>query len=79
MDATDPELPATVPGPRKPSGWWWVGHVFFGLLSGLVCYFSWRKTDKDAAVRHLLHSIWLGIAGQAAIYGIVVGVILLQA
>lgn len=51
----------SMPSPDKyPSYWWWVGHVFFGMITGLVCYVVWKDENPKAAKKHLIHSIWVG-------------------
>ena len=45
---------------KSPSYWWWVGHVFFGMMTGLVCYVVWKDENPKAAKKHLIHSIWIG-------------------
>ena len=35
---------------------WYIGHVLFGVISGLICYFKYRKKDVDAG-NHLMLSM----------------------
>lgn len=44
-----------------PNKIWWVGHVFFWLITGIICYFVWKNRNIKAARRHLIHSTWIGI------------------
>ena len=44
---------------ESPSRLWYVGHMFFGILSGILCFLKWRKTNRRMAIRHLLHSLWI--------------------
>ena len=46
---------------KFPSNWWWVGHAFFGIFTGLVCYIVWKDDNANAAKKHLIHSIWIGV------------------
>ena len=43
-----------------PSKIWYVGHLFFGIITGLICYIIWQDKNKEAARKHLIHSIWIG-------------------
>ena len=62
MDSHGAAPPAT-----RPSRMWYVGHVFFGLVSGLVCFLVWKDDNRRAANRHLVHSIWIPVAAWAAV------------
>ncbi len=44
-----------------PSKIWYVGHIFFWVITGLVCYILWKDKNLEAARKHLIHSIWLGL------------------
>ena len=44
-----------------PSKIWYVGHVFFWVITGLICYILWKDKNQKAARKHLIHSIWLGM------------------
>ena len=41
--------------------WWFLAHVFLGIISGLVVFILWKKKNKRAATIHLIHSIWIPI------------------
>ncbi len=47
---------------ERPSPLWYIGHIFFWVITGLICYLVWKDRNIEAARRHLIHSIWLGIA-----------------
>ena len=49
----------------SPSRLWWVAHVFCWVISGLVCYLVWKDRNREAARRHLVHSLWIPIAANA--------------
>lgn len=51
-------LPSSI---KKPSNWWWVGHLFFGIITGLVVYVTWKEENPKMAKKHLIHSIWIGL------------------
>ncbi len=51
-----------------PSKIWYVGHVFFWVITGLVCYVLWKDKNQEAARRHLIHSIWLGMVLPVAVF-----------
>ncbi len=38
---------------RAPSKLWWVGHIIFGLVTGLVCYVIWKDENPIAAKKSL--------------------------
>ena len=38
---------------------WYISHIFFWVGSGTACWFQFRRTDRAAARRHLLRSIWI--------------------
>ena len=44
-----------------PSKIWYVGHVFFWIITGLICYILWKERNIESAHKHLKHSIWLGL------------------
>ncbi len=44
-----------------PSKLWYVGHLFFWIITGLICYILWKDRNLEAARKHLVHSIWLGL------------------
>lgn len=45
----------------RPCRFWYLAHLFFGVLSGVLCYAMWRNRNRSAAKMHLIHSIWLPI------------------
>ena len=47
--------------PGSPSKIWYVGHAFFWVITGLICFILWEEKNPDAARRHLIHSIWIGV------------------
>ena len=51
---------STPEAPKIPSKLWWIGHIFFGIITGLICYILWKDENPKAAKKHLIHSIWLG-------------------
>ena len=58
---------------KKPSFLWYIGHVFFGIITGLVCYVIWKDENPKAAKWHLIHSIWLPFAIYIILFGVVFG------
>ena len=54
--------------PRTPPKIWYVAHIFLWIISGLVCYVLWKDENRQAAKRHLLHSLWIGLAGGIIIW-----------
>ena len=48
-------------GAVAPSKLWYVGHVFFWIITGLICYILWKERNIESARKHLKHSIWLGL------------------
>ncbi len=44
---------------RSPSKIWYVGHLFFWIITGLICYIIWKDENKQMAKKHLIHSIWI--------------------
>lgn len=48
------------PEPRL-SRWWYVGHVFLWIVTGLICYLAYRNDRPIQARHHLITSVWLGI------------------
>ena len=55
-----------------PSKWWYLGHAFFWIITGLVVYVLYKDTNKAAARAHLIVSIFLGVAGAIVFIGIMV-------
>lgn len=45
-----------------PSKWWYLGHIFFWVITGLICYLIYKDTNRPAAKKHLIHSIWVTFA-----------------
>lgn len=43
----------------RPSSLWYLGHIFIGIVSGLICYLLWHEKNKKAAKKHLIVSIVL--------------------
>jgi len=52
---------------KVPSKWWYVGHIFCWVITGLICYILWKEENLKAAKKHLIHSIWIGIIGYVPI------------
>lgn len=50
-----------------PSKWWYVGHLFFWVITGLVVYILYKDTNKEAARKHLIVSLVLGIVAMVGI------------
>lgn len=48
--------------PKWPSKMWWVGHVFLGLITGIICYVVWKEDNKKAAKKHLVWSLIIMLA-----------------
>ena len=63
--------------PPVPSKWWYVGHAFFWIITGLVVYVLYKDTNKEAARRHLIVSIFLGVVVAVVFVAIMVAVELL--
>lgn len=42
-----------------PSKWWYVGHLLFWVVTGLICYVLYKDTHPREARHHLITSIWL--------------------
>ncbi len=59
---------------QAPSRLWWVAHVFFWVISGLICYLVWKDRNNDAAKKHLIHSLWIPIV----IYGFLMVILALS-
>ena len=57
-----------------PSKWWYVGHLFFWLITGLVVYILYKDTNKEAARKHLIVSLVLGIVAAVAIFGLMLAI-----
>lgn len=61
MDGSEGAPPGIAAEPRI-SAWWYVGHVFMWVVTGLICYVIYRDERPLRARRHLIVSIWLGFA-----------------
>lgn len=59
----------TQPTTEAPSKLWYVGHVLFWVITGLVCYVLWKDKNPVVARRHLIHSIWIGMVLPVAAFG----------
>jgi len=49
-------------GPARKSGpgkIWYVGHLFFWVVTGLICFVLYKDTHPKEARHHLITSIWL--------------------
>ena len=57
-----------------PSKWWYVGHLFFWVITGLVVYILYKDTNREAARKHLIVSLVLGIVVFAALVGLLLAV-----
>ncbi len=51
-----------------PSKIWYVGHFFLWIITGLVCYLIWKDKNKEAARKHLIHSIWIGLIPEIFVW-----------
>lgn len=58
--------------PPVPSKWWYVGHAFFWVITGLVVYILYKDTNKEAARKHLIVSLVLGIVVAIAFVALMV-------
>ena len=55
----------------SPSRLWWIAHVFFWVISGLICYLVWKDRNRDAARKHLIHSLWFPLVVQGLLMVII--------
>lgn len=46
---------------ESPSKIWYFLHLFLWIMTGLLCYMSWRKKNPAAAKKQLIHSVWIGL------------------
>ena len=53
---------------ETPNKLWWLGHVVFWIITGLICYILWKDRNEQAARKHLIHSIWIGFVGPIVIF-----------
>ena len=58
--------------PPVPSKWWYAGHAFFWVITGLVVYILYKDTNKEAARKHLIVSLVLGIVVAIAFVALMV-------
>lgn len=40
-----------------PNKLWYVAHIFFSILTGLICYILWKDKNPKMAKKHLILSI----------------------
>ncbi|MDA7952893.1 MAG: hypothetical protein MPI95_06480 [Nitrosopumilus sp.] len=57
----------TEPPRDRPSDWWFIMFVIFGLLTAPALYLSWRKRDRAVAARYL--KLGLGIWFTTGFFG----------
>ena len=38
---------------------WYISHILFWVGSGTACWLQFRRTDRAAAKRHLVRSVWI--------------------
>ncbi len=55
------EAPPPPPKPATPSKLWYAGHVFFWVITGLICYILWQDQNQEAA-RRFMASLLFGLA-----------------
>lgn len=55
-----------------PSKWWYVGHLFFWVITGLVVYILYKDTNKEAARKHLIVSLVLGVVAAIVVIAVLV-------
>ncbi|MDA8008502.1 MAG: hypothetical protein MPK62_00395 [Alphaproteobacteria bacterium] len=65
-----PTPPGSIPNDlfssKHPSRWWFLGHLFFGIISGLTCWLVWKDTNRQAANRHLIWGLVFSIVSMGA-------------
>lgn len=66
------------PQMEKPHPVWWLAHLFFGILSGLVVYVLYKDKNPAAARFHLIGSLVIMAAITAAVMvsAVLVGVLI---
>ena len=66
------------PQMEKPHPIWWLAHLFFGILSGLVVYVLYKDKNPAAARYHLIGSLVIMAAITAAVMvsAVLVGVLI---
>ena len=52
----------------QPSKIWYVGHLLFWIITGLICYVLWKDKNEKAARKHLIHSIWIGLVPAILVF-----------
>ena len=65
-----PQCMKDTPDMETPSKIWYVGHLFLWVITGLVCYVVWKDKNAEAARKHLIHSIWLGLILPILAFGL---------
>ena len=55
-----------------PSKWWYVGHLFFWVITGLVVYILYKDTNREAARKHLIVSLVLGVVAAIVVIAVMV-------
>ena len=56
------DTPSGIAAEPRISAWWYVGHVFLWIITGLICYVVYKDERPRQARHHLITSIWLGFA-----------------
>ncbi len=52
---------------RSPSKMWYIAHVFFWVVTGIICYIVWKDDNRQMAKKHLIVSLWMPAAVWIAI------------
>ena len=63
--------PAASPAAPWPSRWWYIAHLFLGIVGGIVVFCLYRDRNPQAARRHLIISIILTVAPFAVLFGVI--------
>jgi hypothetical protein len=61
---------------EKPSKWWYLVPIFFGIIGGLVMYLALKDEDKKMAKKGLILGIIIGAVGSAfaiIFYAVLIG------